>query len=117
MVSWPHEEGNERGGGARPCTTNASQDRRLAGRRSMTTAPDLGLVCAPAIRKAYSRLPAAGVAALVIVTPFVLAYLGGWPGHRGFISELASGLGIGAFAMLGLLLMLPTRLAVFKALG
>lgn len=55
--------------------------------------------------------------ALVILAPFALASLGGWPGHRNFVSELASGLGIGTFGMLGLLLMLPSRLGVFRALG
>jgi predicted ferric reductase len=62
-------------------------------------------------------MAAAGIIATVIVAPFVLAYLGGWPGHRNFISELGSGLGIAAFGMLGLLLMLPSRLKVLEALG
>src|SRR5690348_1619812 len=69
------------------------------------------------LRGDHRRNTAAGVAALVVVAPFVLAYLGGWPGHRSFISELGSSLGIGAFGMLGLLLMLPSRLRVFAALG
>src|SRR3954466_6356781 len=53
----------------------------------------------------------------LLVGPLMLADAGGWNGQRSFSEELGSTLGISALGVLGIMLILPTRLRVLARLG
>jgi predicted ferric reductase len=64
-----------------------------------------------------SRVAVAVTALAFVLGPLLLARQGGWPGGRSFVAELSSSLGIVALGVLGLLLVLPSRLPQLQALG
>jgi predicted ferric reductase len=66
---------------------------------------------------AWPRVAAGTVAAAFVVGPLLLARAGAWPGHRDLVTELGSSLGIVSLGLLGLLLVLPSRLGVLERLG
>jgi predicted ferric reductase len=64
-----------------------------------------------------SRGLVALTAVLFVLGPLELARLGGWGRPRPFVAELGSALGIAALGVLGLLLVLPSRLSPLRGLG
>src|SRR3954462_11391831 len=58
-----------------------------------------------------------GALLVLLIGPLVLAEAGGWAGQRSFAEELGSTLGISALGVLGIVLILPTRLRVLARLG
>src|SRR6201995_4753549 len=67
--------------------------------------------------RTYPRVALALVAAALLVGPLVLARAGGWPGKRSLDAELGSSLGIVTLGLLGLVLVLPSRVRLFELLG
>src|SRR4051812_4962454 len=65
----------------------------------------------------FPRFAAGVVATAFVVGPLVLADAGGWSGRRSVVGELGSSLGIVSLGILGLVLVLPSRVRLFERLG
>src|SRR4051794_35427150 len=65
----------------------------------------------------FPRFAVGIVVAAFVLGPLVLADAGGWSGRRSVVSELGSSLGIVSLGILGLVLVLPTRVRLFERLG